>query len=89
MRAGQFSKQSRGLTAIEGAMALIVVLLMVQIWLLSATLDAYLSGHGEVALPGAIISGLIFAASAGLYFFVRRIESGARNTLEAETGRNV
>ena len=31
-------QQRRGLTAIDGAMALIVILLMVQIWLLSATL---------------------------------------------------
>jgi hypothetical protein len=32
------SKQRRGLVAIDGAMALIVILLVVQIWLLSATL---------------------------------------------------
>ena len=49
--------QNRGLTAIDGAMALIVVLLIVQIWLLSATLESYLAGHREAAVPGAIISG--------------------------------
>jgi len=32
------SNQRRGLVAIDGAMALIVILLIVQIWLLSATL---------------------------------------------------
>jgi len=58
-------------------MALIVILLIVQIWLLSATLDAYLSGHDDVVLPGAIVSGLLFAACAGLYSFVHRIESDA------------
>ncbi len=79
MRASQFSKQSRGLTAIDGAMALIVILLMVQIWLLSATLDAYLSGHREVALPGALVSGVLFAACASLYLFVHRLESNAKN----------
>jgi len=79
MRASQFSKQSRGLTAIDGAMALIVVLLMVQVWLLSATLDAYLSGHREVALPGAIVSGVLFAACAALYWFVARLERGAKH----------
>jgi hypothetical protein len=79
MRASQFSKQSRGLTAIDGAMALIVILLMVQIWLLSATLDAYLSGHREVALPGALVSGILFAACAGLYLFVHRLESHAKD----------
>jgi predicted Co/Zn/Cd cation transporter (cation efflux family) len=83
MRASQFSKQSRGITAIDGAMALIVVLLMVQIWLLSATLDGYLSGHREVAWPGAIVSGILFAACAGLYLFVRRLEATARDEANA------
>ena len=62
------------LTAIDGAMALLVLLLMVQVWLLSATLDTYLAGHREAALPGAIASGLIFAACGALYVFVRRLE---------------
>jgi hypothetical protein len=60
-------------------MALIVILLMVQIWLLSATLDAYLAGHPEVALPGALVSGLLFAASGALYLFVNRLEASAKN----------
>jgi predicted Co/Zn/Cd cation transporter (cation efflux family) len=70
--------QSRGLTAIDGAMALIVLLLIVQIWLLSATLESYLAGHREVAVPGAIISGILFAACLRLYLFVDRIDSEVR-----------
>jgi hypothetical protein len=69
---------NRGLTAIDGAMALIVILLIVQIWLLSATLESYLAGHREAALPGAIISGLLFAACVALYRFVDRIDSDVR-----------
>ncbi len=79
MRASRFSRQSRGLTAMDGAMALIVILLMVQIWLLSATLDAYLAGHREVALPGALVSGVLFAACSGLYLFVHRLERSAKS----------
>ncbi|HEY7304063.1 MAG TPA: DUF6755 family protein [Bryobacteraceae bacterium] len=63
----------RRVTALEGAVALVILLLMVQVWLLSATLDAYLAGHSDAALPGAVCSGLIFAASAGLYGFARRL----------------
>ncbi len=70
--------QKRGLTAIDGAMALIVILLIVQIWLLSATLESYLAGHREAALPGAIISGILFVACLGLYRFVDRIDSEIR-----------
>ncbi|HTS29478.1 MAG TPA: DUF6755 family protein [Bryobacteraceae bacterium] len=70
--------QNRGLTAIDGAMVLIIVLLMVQIWLLSATLETYLAGHREAALPGAIISAILFAACLALYRFVDRLDSQVR-----------
>jgi hypothetical protein len=71
-------RQTRGLTAIDGAMVLIVVLLIVQIWLLSATLESYLAGHHEAAVPGAIISGILFLACFGLYLFVDRIDTEVR-----------
>jgi uncharacterized protein DUF6755 len=67
-----------GLTAIDGAMALIALLLVVQMWLLTATLEAYLAGHSEPIVPAAIISGIIFAACAGLFLFIRRIDSNSR-----------
>jgi len=66
--------RERRLTAMNGAMALIVVLLVVQIWLLSATLDAFLAGHHEAAVPAAIVSGLLFLGCAGLYRFTTRLE---------------
>jgi hypothetical protein len=59
-------------------MALIVVLLMVQIWLLSATLEAFLAGRREAALPCAVLSGVLFAACVGLYLFVERIDAEVR-----------
>jgi hypothetical protein len=70
---------SRGLTAIDGAMVLIIVLLIVQIWLLSATLEAYLAGHIDAALPGAIVSGLLFLACLALYIFVDRVDAEVRH----------
>ena len=70
--------RGKGLTAIDGAMALIIVLLMVQVWLLSASLDAYLAGRTAAALPGAIVSGALFAICFGLYVLVNRIDRQAR-----------
>ena len=72
--------QNRGLTGIDGAIALIAVLLIVQIWLLSTTLENYLAGHRDAAVPGAIISGLLFAACVALYLFVHRIDSDVRKS---------
>ncbi len=77
MKPGEHPHNS-ALTAINGAMALMILLLIVQIWLLSATLDAYLAGHKEVVLPGAIISGALFLGCGGLYSFVVRLEQRSR-----------
>ena len=66
--------RQRGTTAIDGAIALIAILLIVQMWLLTATLEAHLAGHSEPIVPAAILSGLIFVACAGLFLFVRRLD---------------
>jgi uncharacterized protein DUF6755 len=67
--------QNRGLTAIAGAMSLIAVLLIVQIWLLSAALESFLSGNHHSALPATIFSGILFLICLGLYAFVNRVDS--------------
>ncbi len=72
--------QNRGLTAIAGAMCLIAVLLIVQIWLLSAALESFLAGNHGSALPAAIFSGVMFLMCLGLYFFVDRVDSEVRGS---------
>ena len=78
MRGGESPRQRRGLVAIDGAMALIVLLLVVQIWLLSATLEGFLAGHGRTALPAAIFSGLLFLGCLALNLFVDRVDQESR-----------
>ena len=72
------SKQRRGLVAIDGATTLIVILLIVQIWLLSATLQTLLTGHAGAVLPAAIFSGLAFLGCLTLNLFVMRVDREAR-----------
>ncbi len=72
--------KTRGLTAIAGAMSLIAVLLIVQIWLLSAALESFLAGKRSSVLPAAIFSGLMFLICFGLYLFVDRVDSDVRNS---------
>jgi hypothetical protein len=59
------------LGVVDGAIALIAIIVIVQMWLLTATLESWLAGHHGVALPAAIVSGLLLAATAGLIGFVR------------------
>lgn len=70
--------RQRALTAINGAVALVIVLLMVQIWLLTSTLESFLAGHRETVVPAALISGLLFLACMGIYLLVDRLDREAR-----------
>lgn len=71
--------QRRGLTAIDGALALIALLLIVQMWLLTATLESFLAGHRDGVLPGAILSGVLLFACLGLFLFVRKVDREVRS----------
>ena len=68
----------RRLTAIDGALALIIILLVVQIWLLSAALEAYLAGHRDAALPAAIVSGVLFLICFGLFLMINNLDRNIR-----------
>jgi hypothetical protein len=72
------SKQPRGLVAIDGAMALMVILLIVQVWLLSATLETFLAGHTGAVLQAAIFSGLVFLGCLALDLFVTQVDQDSR-----------
>ena len=61
-------------TAIDAALLFIVILLITQMWLLTATLESYLAGHTEVALPGLLISGLLFVSCFAMYRLVARLD---------------
>ncbi len=76
--------QGRGLVAIDGAIALIAVLLIVQVWLLTAALEAFLAGHRETALPATMLSGLLFLGCLGLYLFIHRVDAEVINNVENE-----
>lgn len=79
MDAPEPARRHRGLQAIHGALGMLAVLLVVQMWVLTATLEAFLAGHRDVAVPGAIVSGVLFAASAALYLFIGRVDAATRD----------
>ena len=71
-------RQGRGLVSIDGALALIAILLVVQMWLLTAALESTLAGHHETALPASIVSGVLFLACVGLVLFVQGVDREVR-----------
>lgn len=62
-------QRRRTMVAIDGSLSLIALFLIIQMWILTATLESYLSGHMATALPAAIISGILFFLCASLYWF--------------------
>jgi len=53
-------------------------LLIVQVWLLSATLQAFLAGYKSPVVAAVIFSGLLFVTCAALNFFVDGVDRSSR-----------
>lgn len=60
--------------AIDAAMVMIILVLMVQMWLLTATLESYLAGHHGVAMPAFLSTLALFGVCAFLYRLVIRVD---------------
>lgn len=70
---GQFTRQQR-LTIVYGIICLILVLVILQLWLLIATMDAYLGGDWTVIWPAALSSVACLALNLGLLRYLYVIE---------------
>jgi hypothetical protein len=67
-------QKQRRRTVVDAALIFVIVLLMVQMWLLTATLESYLAGHRSVALSGMLMSGVLFAGALAIYRFLVRLD---------------
>lgn len=68
------SGRQRRRVAIDAAMVMIIIVLVVQMWLLTATLESYLAGHHGVALPALLSTAALFGVCVFLYRLVLRID---------------
>ncbi|MCB9855518.1 MAG: hypothetical protein H6818_07490 [Phycisphaerales bacterium] len=62
-------------TVIYGILCIVLILLVLQLWLLSATMNAYLGGDESIVWPAAWASVACFLLNAGLLWQVFRLES--------------
>ena len=72
-----FTREQRS-TIVYGMLAFILVLLMLQLWLLTATMNAWLGGDESVVIPAALASLGCLALNAGLLRYLGRIERAPR-----------
>jgi hypothetical protein len=62
---------------IYGVLCIVLTLVILQLWLLTATMEAYLGGDTAVVWPAAAASLVCFLLSAGLLLFLHRMEHPA------------
>ena len=68
-----FTREQR-LTIIYGILCFVVVLVVLQLWLLTATMNAWLGGDDSIVWPGAAVSAGGLALNVGLFSYLRRVE---------------
>ncbi len=68
-----FSREQRT-TIISGMLVFVLIMVVLQLWLLTATMNAWLGGDESLVWPGLAVSAGALALNVGLYVYLRRLE---------------
>ena len=68
-----FTREQRT-TVVYGMLAFVLTLVVLQLWLLTATMHAWLGGDASIVWPAAAASGACLALNVGLYRYLVRME---------------
>ena len=68
-----FSRDQR-VTIINGMLVFVLIVVILQLWLLTATMNAWLGGDDSIVWPGALVSAAGLALNVGLLAYLRRVE---------------
>lgn len=72
-RNSRFVRRQR-MTIVNGILAIALILVSLQLWLLVATMNAYLGGETGLLLPAALASALCLALIAGLLRYLNALD---------------
>jgi hypothetical protein len=73
-----FSRDQR-ITIIYGMLFFVLVMVVLQLWLLTATMNAWLGGDEAIVWPAAAVSAGCFALNLGLFRYLVRIERSKKS----------
>jgi hypothetical protein len=68
-----FTREQRA-TIVYGMLAFVLMLVILQLWLLTATMNAYLGGDETVIWPAAAVSLVCLLLNVGLWRYLLRME---------------
>lgn len=66
--------RAQRMTIVNAMLALVVLIVILQLWLLTATMNAFLGGDDGVVTPAAIVSIVCLALNVGLLRYLHRLE---------------
>ena len=67
------SRQERT-TIVSGILCIVLTLVLMQLWLISATMNAWLGGDESIVWPAALASGVCFLLNAGLLWHLFQLD---------------
>ena len=68
-----FSRDQRT-TIVNGMLVFVLIVVIMQLWLLTATMNAWLGGDESIVWPGLAVSAGGLALNVGLLVYLRRLE---------------
>jgi hypothetical protein len=68
------STRARRLTIVNAMLLFVVLIVMLQLWLLTASANAYLGGDTSVTVPAALVSLVCLGLNLGLLRYLYRFE---------------
>ena len=68
-----FSRQQK-MTIIFGILCIVLIIVVLQLWLLTATMNAFLGGEEAAIIPAAIASMVCLLLNTGLLWYVYQME---------------
>ena len=72
-RKQRFTRERR-MTIVNGILVLVILIVVLQLWLLTATMNVYLGGERGIAIPAALASLACFGLNAGLLRYLYRLD---------------
>ncbi|MCI0398464.1 MAG: hypothetical protein L0332_30935 [Chloroflexi bacterium] len=72
-RSSRFARSQR-MTIATGILAIVAMIIILQLWLFTATINAYLGGDTSILLPTAVASLFCLLLNAGLLWYLYGLE---------------
>lgn len=73
MKPRPFSRHERSMI-VTGVLSIVLILVIMQLWLLTATMNAFLAGDNSVVWPAAFASLVCLGLNCGLLWYLYQLD---------------